>query len=57
MAFQKVIGTAFLRIELHGQELDYRGCRMLVPILHSFWVENVTENSGEAKKLLGMSVR
>ena len=58
--FQKVIGTAFVRIELHGEvcvKKDCRGYRMLVPTLHSLCVKLVTENSGEVRTLLGTSVR
>ena len=58
--FQKVIGTAFVRIELHGEvcvKKDYRGYRMLLPILHSLCVKTVSENSGEARTLLDTNVR
>ena len=43
----------FVRIELYGEmcvKTDYRGHRMLVPILHSLCVDLVIENSGEIKK-------
>ena len=55
-----MIGIAFVRIELHGKECvkkDYRGYRMLVPILHNLCVKLVTKNSREVKTLLGTSVR
>ena len=58
--FQKVIGTAFVKIELHGEvyvKKDYWGYRMLVPILFSLCVKLVTKNSGEVRTLIGTSVR
>ena len=38
-------------------KMDYRGYRMLVPILHSLCVKLTIENSGKVKTLLGTSVR
>ena len=45
---------------MHGEvciKKDYRGYRILVPILHSMSVELVNKNSGELKILLGTNVR
>ena len=38
-------------------KMDYRGYRMLVPILRSSCVKLATENSEEVKTLLGTSVK
>jgi len=56
----EVFGTAVVRIELYGEvcvRKDYRGCRMLVSILHGLCVKLVTENSGEDKILPDTSVK
>ena len=37
--------------------MDYKGCRTLVPIMHSFCVEFVTESFREVKTLLDTSIK
>jgi len=55
-----VIGIAFVRIELYGEvcvRMDYKGCRILVPILYSLCVELITVDSGAGKTLLNTIVK